>query len=236
MTPSFRLAATSRAREPGGLTLEDDTRTLSRARLEEEMRMKFFLSVKYERVARLFFWVLWKSTCAPRSLQPCWDCGFAPDVHSAVRAARAVETVGSNRVTLLHPNSAHAVCRHCFPSLADKRCRDLDEDEPFYVLRLAQIRRDAARVRRKYESVNSGAREPSARGWQTPPPFRREASPPPWSAVLAVSTPCTPADLKRAYFALVKKVHPDVGGTNAEFIRVTAAYQDGLRDLRAQAG
>ena len=46
----------------------------------------------------------------------------------------------------------------------------------------------------------------------------------PW-AILGVSATDSFEVIKRAYRALVMKAHPDQGGSEAEFIRIQAAYE-----------
>jgi hypothetical protein len=42
---------------------------------------------------------------------------------------------------------------------------------------------------------------------------------------LGVLLPCTPEDVKQAYLAKVKSVHPDEGGTQADFLELQEAFE-----------
>jgi hypothetical protein len=46
---------------------------------------------------------------------------------------------------------------------------------------------------------------------------------------LGLSYPCSKADIKRAYRAKAKTLHPDSGGSHDEFIRLQSAYEDAMR-------
>lgn len=50
----------------------------------------------------------------------------------------------------------------------------------------------------------------------------------PWYEVLECSATATPEEIRSAYRAKVKRVHPDVGGSDAEFNMVKNALQVGL--------
>lgn len=43
--------------------------------------------------------------------------------------------------------------------------------------------------------------------------------------VLGVARDATPADIRRAYMAQAKRLHPDAGGTTAEFAAIQSAYE-----------
>lgn len=47
--------------------------------------------------------------------------------------------------------------------------------------------------------------------------------------VLGLSLPVTRADVRRAYKRLAKTVHPDLGGTHEEFIKLKNAHDSALR-------
>ena len=49
---------------------------------------------------------------------------------------------------------------------------------------------------------------------------------------LGLSFPCTTAEVKAAYRRLVKQAHPDQGGSQAEFLKLQAAYEQALRLCR----
>jgi curved DNA-binding protein CbpA len=44
--------------------------------------------------------------------------------------------------------------------------------------------------------------------------------------VLGLSWPCTILDVKKAYRRLTRQVHPDMGGSDVEFYRVSEAYEE----------
>ena len=54
-----------------------------------------------------------------------------------------------------------------------------------------------------------------------------------WPQVLELSSPCTAADVRRAYRRLALKRHPDRGGTDAEFNALTKAYDAALLEVEA---
>jgi hypothetical protein len=49
---------------------------------------------------------------------------------------------------------------------------------------------------------------------------------------LALSFPCTVAEVKAAYRELAKRVHPDQGGSHSEFLELQAAYEQALHLCR----
>lgn len=51
----------------------------------------------------------------------------------------------------------------------------------------------------------------------------------PWYVVLNVDAGATPEEIKKAFTALAKRHHPDVGGDAATFAEITAAKEEGLR-------
>ena len=50
---------------------------------------------------------------------------------------------------------------------------------------------------------------------------------------LGLAPACTTAEVKAAYRRLVKRVHPDQGGSHDEFLRLQAAYEQALRICQA---
>ena len=50
--------------------------------------------------------------------------------------------------------------------------------------------------------------------------------------VLHLSWPCTVTDVQEAYRKLVKKAHPDGGGSHAKFLELQAAYEQALRLIK----
>ncbi len=48
---------------------------------------------------------------------------------------------------------------------------------------------------------------------------------PEWSVVLGIVPPLTSEQVRIAYRALSKRIHPDAGGSEAEFVRLQAAYE-----------
>ncbi len=64
------------------------------------------------------------------------------------------------------------------------------------------------------------------RGWTTNPhpPADGRGAAPGWAEVLGVSLPCTLAQAKRAFRSAAKTAHPDSGGSDEAFRRVTAAF------------
>jgi hypothetical protein len=58
------------------------------------------------------------------------------------------------------------------------------------------------------------------------PHYLREAL-----GVLSLSWPCSPDDVKAAYRRLVRERHPDAGGTQEEFVRLHAAYEQATTGL-----
>lgn len=59
-----------------------------------------------------------------------------------------------------------------------------------------------------------------------------ERIPPDCLAQLGLSLPCTAADVRAAFRRLAKDVHPDYGGSPAEFQSLRAAYEQALRFCR----
>lgn len=56
-----------------------------------------------------------------------------------------------------------------------------------------------------------------------------ESEPPDWAAVLGLTPPFSRDQVRSAYRARSKSVHPDTGGDHDEFIRLQAAYEEALR-------
>lgn len=52
--------------------------------------------------------------------------------------------------------------------------------------------------------------------------------PPPWAALLGLSPPFDLDRVRAAYRARSRAAHPDAGGTEAEFVRLRAAYEEAL--------
>jgi hypothetical protein len=50
--------------------------------------------------------------------------------------------------------------------------------------------------------------------------------------MLNLSWPCTVADVKQAYRRLVKRAHPDGGGSHDQFLALQEAYEQALRMCR----
>jgi hypothetical protein len=55
------------------------------------------------------------------------------------------------------------------------------------------------------------------------------ATPPAWAAVLGIAPPFHAKQVRAAYRARSKEVHPDAGGDHAEFVRLQAAYEQAQR-------
>jgi hypothetical protein len=53
--------------------------------------------------------------------------------------------------------------------------------------------------------------------------------PPAWAAVLGIAPPFTLGQVRSAYRAKSKEVHPDAGGDHSEFIRLQSAYEQAIR-------
>jgi hypothetical protein len=60
---------------------------------------------------------------------------------------------------------------------------------------------------------------------------RGEPGPRGWLAVLELSWPCSAADVRRAYRRLALQRHPDHGGTNEAFTRLTEAYELAVKEV-----
>jgi hypothetical protein len=56
------------------------------------------------------------------------------------------------------------------------------------------------------------------------PPANGKGAAPGWADVLGVTLPCTLAQAKRAFRVAAKVAHPDGGGSDEAFRRVSAAY------------
>lgn len=61
-----------------------------------------------------------------------------------------------------------------------------------------------------------------------PSPSQPSRQTPSCLAVLGLSWPCTVADVKQAFRAQVKRVHPDAGGNSDAFQALHGAYQQAL--------
>ena len=57
---------------------------------------------------------------------------------------------------------------------------------------------------------------------------------PGWATVLGLAPPFSPERIRDAYRNKSKTMHPDVGGSPAEFIRLRAAYEEALRFLASR--
>lgn len=63
--------------------------------------------------------------------------------------------------------------------------------------------------------------------------FREEtASPSGWAEVLGLTSPVTSRKVREAYRRRSKSLHPDAGGSDVEFVRLKAAYEQALTYLR----
>jgi hypothetical protein len=54
----------------------------------------------------------------------------------------------------------------------------------------------------------------------------------PWWEVMGVKNDATRSDIRNAYRALVRVHHPDVGGTDEDFKRLRAAYDEALKVVK----
>ncbi len=63
---------------------------------------------------------------------------------------------------------------------------------------------------------------------------RTASAPPNWAAVLVIAPPFHSRQVKAAYRARSKQVHPDAGGDHVEFLRLQSAYEDALRYCAAR--
>jgi len=61
------------------------------------------------------------------------------------------------------------------------------------------------------------------------------ASVPGWAAILGVAPPLSPERIRDAYRTKSKTVHPDLGGSQAEFIRLQAAYEEAQQFFASRA-
>jgi hypothetical protein len=52
--------------------------------------------------------------------------------------------------------------------------------------------------------------------------------------MLNLSWPCTVSEVKAAYRRLVKRIHPDAGGSHDEFLALQVAYEEALRLCRGK--
>lgn len=52
--------------------------------------------------------------------------------------------------------------------------------------------------------------------------------------ILNLSWPCTVSEVKAAYRGLAKRIHPDAGGSHAEFLALQVAYEEALRLCRSK--
>src|SRR5262245_16180400 len=50
-------------------------------------------------------------------------------------------------------------------------------------------------------------------------------------AALGLEAPCTQEDLKRAYRARVKRLHPDRGGDNRKFLALQSCFEEAMQLL-----
>jgi hypothetical protein len=58
---------------------------------------------------------------------------------------------------------------------------------------------------------------------------RRASATPTWAAVLGIAPPFSTEQVRSAYRARSKALHPDTGGSHAEFVRLQAAYEEAQR-------
>jgi hypothetical protein len=61
-----------------------------------------------------------------------------------------------------------------------------------------------------------------------------ESAPPAWAAVLGIAPPFHSGQVRAAYRARSKEVHPDAGGDHAEFVRLQSAYEEARRYCAAR--
>ncbi len=62
----------------------------------------------------------------------------------------------------------------------------------------------------------------------------KSARPPSWAAVLGVTPPFSVERIRDAYRTRSKTLHPDVGGNQAEFVRLQAAYEEAQEFLASR--
>jgi hypothetical protein len=61
-----------------------------------------------------------------------------------------------------------------------------------------------------------------------------DSAPPGWAAVLGIAPPFHSGQVRAAYRARSKEVHPDAGGDHAEFVRLQSAYEEARRYCAAR--
>lgn len=73
--------------------------------------------------------------------------------------------------------------------------------------------------------------KPNSKDWNwegSQPVFRADCF-----QVLGIGLPCSRAEVRRAYKRLALKLHPDLGGSNADFIKLKQAHDSALRFAQA---
>ena len=205
----------------------------------------FLLSVKYENSR--YFWALWRGGSRCRIEDACYACGFARGFESALRAARAAKGVGRRHVELLPRERAHAVYAFHFmngeyftgrlPWCAEDATyvgryeRQEDAKLRAAVIKAKEVAEEEARVQQEERARRHRERVERERERVR---YRRSQieSGVHWSNQLGLPFPTTLEAVKTAFRSLVKRVHPDQGGTAREFINVSAAYSEALRELQ----
>jgi len=97
---------------------------------------------------------------------------------------------------------------------------------------VARVFMDMSRLSARFVRETSGGWTGESRRVATPPPPAR-----PWfvDALALPSWPCPARAVKSAFAALALRVHPDHGGTSAQFIEVKRARDEALRALEGRA-
>jgi hypothetical protein len=72
-----------------------------------------------------------------------------------------------------------------------------------------------------------------AKGWYRVATHGGQDSGTPWLQALGLAWPCTPRDVTRAYRTQARRVHPDVGGSQEDFLALQRAYAGALAELGA---
>lgn len=87
---------------------------------------------------------------------------------------------------------------------------------------------------RRYRGFRDEVRHLYAESFGADPGSDPSAPAPTWAVALGLAPPFTPARVRAAYRDRARTAHPDGGGTEAEFVRLRAAYEAALGDLGGQ--
>lgn len=183
----------------------------------------FFASVKFVGRENGFFWAVWSHASSAKGA--CLDAGFSDDVSSALRAIAEVPVVAGSRVALMDPCLAHATFAFIWLAspTVDPGAR-VPEDDAYEAARTRQWDPPEAPPRAERPQRRARVVRRQARPSRTVPPY--------WCSVLGTAYPCSLDEIRTAFRSRVLTAHPDHGGTTEAFVRLKAAYDDALKEVR----